>query len=333
MKTKLELTRNRILVVVVALIFSIGMAYAENGPTITKTFKMSEPGSLNSSSSGGGITVTAHAKAEVIVQAFVRKRGVVLSPTDNDVKEVLEAYDLVIKKNGNEITATAKRKMRGNFWNNTGIYFKIFVPKEMSCNVSSSGGSIKISGVVGTHIFTSSGGSVKLENTGGNTKATSSGGKVQATKHKGDIYLKSSGGGVYVDKAKGKVSAYSSGGSVKLNGIYGDVDAGSSGGGVSVSGECPYVKATSSGGSVKINISKLSKELYLKSSGGGVSAIIHDGDKLGLDLDLVGGRVNMELQNFSGKSEKNRVKGRMNNGGIPVYMRASGGNVNVEYED
>jgi hypothetical protein len=43
--------------------------------------------------------------------------------------------------------------------------------------------------------------------------------------------------------------------------------------------------------------------------------------------------VNIDLNNFSGKAEKNSVKGTMNNGGIPVYMRASGGNVNVKFEE
>ena len=82
-----------------------------------------------------------------------------------------------------------------------------------------------------------------------------------------------------------------------------------------------------------INISNLSKELYLESSGGGIDAVIQNGDQLGLDLDLSSEKVNIELHNFSGKAEKNRVKGTLNNGGIPVYMRASGGSVNVRFAD
>jgi len=61
--------------------------------------------------------------------------------------------------------------------------------------------------------------------------------------------------------------------------------------------------------------------------------VIQNGGNLGLDLDLSSDKVNIDLHNFSGKTEKNRVKDRMNNGGIPVYMRASGGNVNVSFED
>ena len=335
MKTKMKVTVNRLAVLLLALALSVGVSYGEKNkvPSITKTFKLDQPGTLISSSSGGGITVSAHEKAEVIVQVFVRKKGMLLPPNHPDLDEVLEYYDLVIQKNGTEITATAKRKSYRKLWNSTGVYFKILVPKEMSCNVSSSGGGLIISGVSGTHNFSSSGGGVKLENTGGSTKAKSSGGSVTAYEHKGNIRLSSSGGGVRLNKAKGDVYARSSGGSVKLQDINGDIDASSSGGGVFVMGIAGYIKAKSSGGSVKVNIANLSKEMELGSSGGGVEAIIHNGDELGMDLDLSAGRVYIDLHNFSGKSEKNRIKGIMNGGGIPVYMRASGGNVKVSYEE
>lgn len=333
MKTKTSLKGYTMLVVIITALACSGLAENNKTPTITKTFDLNQPATLNSSSSGGGITVYTHDQDKVVVQAFVRKNGKVLSPSDPAVKDVLKAFDLEIEKNGTVITAIAKRKIKNKPWNNVGIYFTVIVPREMSCNVSSSGGGLKISGVAGTHNFSSSGGSVKLENTEGTTKAKSSGGGVSATKHKGDIRLSSSGGGVSLDKAKGSVYAHSSGGSVKLKNVNGDVDASSSGGGVSVSGEAGFVKAKSSGGSVRVNISNLTKELYLTSSGGGVNAIIHNGDKLGLDLDLSSSRVNIELHNFSGKSKKNRIKGTMNNGGIPVYMRASGGNVTVKFDE
>ncbi len=316
------------------LLFSCnGFAQDSKTPTKTKIFELNEPGTLNAKSSGGSIEVKTHTENKVIIEIYVRKNGKILSPTDRSVNEVLENYDLQIEKNGSVITANANRKTNFMQWNNTGISLTIIVPREMSCNVSSSGGSLKISGVAGTHNFSSSGGSVKLENTAGTTKAKSSGGSAKATNHKGDINLSSSGGSVSIDGAEGSIYAHSSGGSVKLNNIHGSVDAGSSGGGVSVNGDCNYVKAKSSGGSVHVNISNLRKELYLESSGGGVDAIIQNGDELGLDLDLSSGKVNIELNNFSGKAEKNRVKGTMNNGGIPVYMRASGGNVNVRFEE
>ena len=330
--------KNRMSIKMVAIIAMLTTLLSWSGftkddqATLTKTFDLNQPGILNAMSSGGGVIVETHDQPRVIIQAFVRKNGNLLAPSDPMVKEVLEAFILDFSKSGSVITANVERKSRTNFWNNVGISLTITVPKEMSCNVSSSGGGLKISGVTGTHHFSSSGGGVQLENVTGTTEAKSSGGGVHATRQNGDIRLSSSGGGVTLDEAKGSVSAQSSGGGVSLKNIHGNVDASSSGGSVSVSGEAASVKAKSSGGSVHADIRNLSKELYLESSGGGVDAVIYNGKNMGLDLDLNSDRVNIELQNFSGKSEKNRVKGSMNNGGIPVFMHASGGNVNVRFE-
>ncbi len=321
------------LILLLTVVFSLNGFARDGQPTITKTFDLNQPGKLDASSSGGGVTVQTHDQPQVIIQAFVRKNGRVLSPSDNSLDEVMDNFDINFSKSGSTITAVVKRKGRMNFWrNNVGISLTIIVPEEMSCDVSSSGGGLKISGVKGTHEFSSSGGGVKLENTSGTTKASSSGGGVKATNHDGDIRLSSSGGGVAVEGAHGSVYARSSGGGVHLDNINGDIDASSSGGGVRVSGEAAYVKATSSGGSVHADISNLTRELYLQSSGGGIDAVIHGGENLGMDLDLRSDKVNIDLHNFSGTSEKNRVKGTMNDGGIPVYMHSSGGNVNVKFE-
>ncbi len=309
-----------------------GYSQDDKVPTVTKTFDMDQPGTLNASSSGGSVTVKNHDQKSVIIQAFVRANGRLLSPTDPSLKDVLEDIDLNFAKNGSEVTAKVDRKSHINLWNNVGVSLTIMVPREMSCNVSSSGGGLKISGVSGTHSFSSSGGGVQLENVSGNTKAKSSGGGVKAVNLNGDVHLSSSGGGVSLEGAHGNVYLRSSGGGVDLSDIHGNVDASSSGGGVSVSGEGGSVRATSSGGSVKVNLIKLTGELSLQSSGGGIDAVIRDGDKLGLDLDLRSDRVNIDLHNFSGTSEKNRVNGTMNGGGIRLNMHASGGNVNVHWE-
>jgi len=322
-----------IVVAMLTTLLSLSGFTKDDQATITKTFELNQPGTLNAVSSGGGVIVETHDQPQVVIQAFVRKNGNLLAPSDPTVKEVLEAFNLDFSKKGSVITANVERKLRTNFWNNVGISLTIIVPKEMSCNVSSSGGGLNISGVTGTHHFSSSGGGVHLENVTGITEAKSSGGGVHATRQNGDISLSSSGGGVTLEEANGSVSAHSSGGGVDLKNIHGNVDASSSGGGVNVSGECASVKAKSSGGSVHADIRNLSKELNLESSGGGVDALIRNGKNLGLDLDLQSDRVNIDLQNFSGKSEKDRVKGKMNNGGIPVYMHASGGNVNVRFEE
>jgi len=333
MKTQMNIKKHTMIAVLLTLLSCTGFAQENKIPTLTKTFDLNQPGSLYARSSGGGIEVKTNNQNKVVVQAFIRKNGLLLAPSDPMVKEVLDDYNVNIEKDGTEITATVERRTNFNFWKNVGISLVISVPRKMSCNVSSSGGGLNISGVVGNHKFSSSGGSVNLDNIEGDTDASSSGGGVKVIGYNGELQVSSSGGGITVNEAHGKVFAHSSGGGVTLIDINGDVEAGSSGGGVKVSGEFGYLKATSSGGSVKVDLGSLTKELYLQSSGGGVDAIIRNGHKLGLNLDLSSDHVNIDLRNFSGKSEKNRVNGTMNGGGIPVYMHASGGNVNVRFED
>ena len=329
-----NLTKIFALVVMVSTIISCnGFAQEGQTPTITKTFELNKPGTLHSKSSGGSIEVIAQGSNEVIIQAFVRKNGTVLDQRDPMIKEILEDFELKFEQEGSEIYAIVKRIDHFNVLKNVGISLKVIVPKEMSCNVSSSGGSVKVDGVNGKHKISSNGGSVRLENISGYTEAKSSGGNLKMFEAKGEIYVSSSGGGITVENVRGDVHASSSGGGVKLENINGNIDASSSGGGVTITGKAGNVKAKSSGGGVHADIYDLNKSLYLQSSGGGVSANIRNGDKLGLDLDLRAGKVNVNLKNFSGTAEKNRVNGSMNGGGIPVYMHASGGNVNLEFHD
>ncbi len=333
MKTQMNLKKYAIIAVMLTLQSCIGFTHDGKTPTITKTFELDQPGTLTARTSGGSIHVMTNDQGKVFVQAFIRKNWQYLEPSDPRVKEVLEDFEIDIGKKGSAITAVVKRRTNFKTWKNTGISLTISVPHEMSCNISSSGGGVHVSGVDGNHKISSSGGGVKLDSIKGVATASSSGGGVKVSGYNGELHVSSSGGSVTVNKAHGKIVVRSSGGGVTLIDINGDVNASSIGGGVRVSGEFGYLKAKSSGGSVRVDVASLSKELNLQSSGGGVNAVIRNGNQLGLDLDLSSGKVNIDLHNFSGRSEKGRVKGIMNNGGIPVYMRASGGNVNVKFED
>jgi len=332
MKTQAP-TKTSLIIMLMMLLSCNAYTNDDKLPTITKTFDMDQPGTLITISSGGGIQVESHDQKKVEVQIYIRKNGKILHPESPQIDEVLEGYDLEVEKNGSVITATAKRKSSGRIWNNTGIYFSVLVPREMSCSVLSHGGSVKVKGVTGTHEITSAGGGVKIENLSGSTEARSSGGSVKAQNLSGDTHLTSRGGSVSLEKARGNVFARSSGGSVHLLDIQGDVDAESSGGGVRIDGEAGLVRAKSHGGSVHVDVYGLAQEMHLQSRGGGVKAVIRNGKNLGLDLDLKSTKVNIELEDFSGQVDKNLVKGSMNDGGIPVYMRTSGGNITVSFEE
>lgn len=278
-------------------------------PYLTKTFSLSS-GEIFVRTSGGSIQVGGSNSEKVKVEMFVKSN----KHTDAKIKQILEEdYEISIGKSGSIIAAIAKRT--GKSWSNNGINisFVIYAPKNFSCDLNTSGGSLNIFDLVGK-----------------NQLLKTSGGSITAKKITGDLEARTSGGSINVSNLNGELNAHTSGGSINLEDIIGDIDVHTSGGGIKIRSVEGEVNAHTSGGSINAVITKLEHQLVLKTSGGSVNATIPTG--LGLDLDLRGNRVNTSLQNFNGSSKSDRVNGTVNGGGILVQLSTSGGSVNLKYD-
>jgi len=299
------------IIAVIALAFAplaVNASKVFDDPFLTKTFNLSS-GELYVSTSGGSIKVEGGNGNQVKVEMYVKSNRY----GEDKIREILdEDYEIRIEKNGSRIEAVAKREGSGWSWNGISISFVIYTPKDFACELNTSGGSLSISGVTGkSHELRTSGGSITAEDMSGRLDAVTSGGSITISDYKGDIDAKTSGG------------------SIKLEDIVGDLEVTTSGGGIRINDVQGSVYATTSGGSINADISKLEDQLILKTSGGSVHATIPSG--LGLDLDLRGNRVNTSLNNFSGESKSDRVRGTVNGGGIDVQLATSGGSVNLDY--
>jgi hypothetical protein len=282
---------------------------AADDPFLTKSFNLSS-GELFVSTSGGSIRVEGRRSNSVKVEMYVKSN----KHSDSKIREILEEdYEIRIEKSGSRIEAVAKREGRGWSWNGISISFVVYTPEKFACDLNTSGGSLKISGVSGKrHELKTSGGSISAEDMAG------------------DLEARTSGGSITVNDYVGALNARTSGGSIKISDTKGDIDVSTSGGGIKIDDAEGAVHATTSGGSINADISRLEDQLVLRTSGGSVHATIPSG--LGLDLDLRGNRVNTSLSNFSGESKSDRVKGTVNGGGIMVQLSTSGGSVNLNYQ-
>ena len=278
-------------------------------PYLTKTFNLSS-GDLFVSTSGGSIRVEGGKSNSVKVEMFVKSN----KHSDSKLREILEEdYEIRIEKSGSRVEAVAKRTGKNWSWNGISISFVVYTPEKFGCDLNTSGGSLKLSGVSANHHeLKTSGGSITAEDMAGNLEA------------------RTSGGSITVSDFIGELDAKTSGGSIKISDIKGDIDVSTSGGGIRINDAEGAVYATTSGGSINADISRLEDQLVLKTSGGSVHATIPSG--LGLDLDLRGNRVNTSLNNFSGESKSDRVNGTVNGGGIMVQLATSGGSVNLDYK-
>lgn len=286
----------------------------DDKPFAVKTFTVDAPGNLEVRTSGGSIKVAGGSGNTAKVEMYVRKRGRNITPDHDDAKEIMEGYKIRIEQSGNTIYAKAERESSLSGWfnnNNASISFIVYVPREMSCRLNTSGGSIDLRSVRGEQQVKTSGGSLHLTEVRGNTEASTSGGSIKIDRYAGRLNAHTSGGSINLHNAQGELRVNTSGGSIDIGNIKGSVDASTSGGGI------------------RADVTTLDKYLKLRTSGGSITAVVPTG--LGLDLDLRGDRVNSKLVNFNGEAEKNRIRGSMNGGGIPVEMHTSGGSINLEY--
>ena len=333
-------------------LFIIDSSFAQEKeiPYFVKTYKSSEMKNLYVRTSGGGISVVGMAGDEARVEIYVKAnnwKGKQLSK--EEIEDRLKDYQLSIKKEGETINCIAKRKDEADWtdWKNgLNISFKIYSPEKISTDLVTSGGSISLKNITGNLGFTTSGGGLKLQNLGGNVKGrtsggginiigchdiidvATSGGGIDADNCKGDIRLSTSGGSLDLKNLDGLIKATTSGGGVRAENIKGEFVTSTSGGSIHLEDMMASVKASTSGGGIDADIKSIGKYLSLSTSAGSIRVRMPL-DK-GLNLDLDGNRVKMpETKSFSGRIDKDRIKGTINGGGIPVTMDASSGGVYI----
>lgn len=281
-------------------------------PYLSKEFTIEGKGNLDVKTSGGSISVAGNNSNKVVVDMNVRRNGKTVDPEDQEVRKLLEEYNIDISKNGNKVSAIAEKK--GNNWgrNNLSISFTVSVPEAMSCQLNTSGGSINIEKLSGEQDVNTSGGSINIKEITGNTRARTSGGSIKVEQYQGKLDANTSGGSINMSNSRGDLTVNTSGGSINLDDVAGNVTANTSGGGI------------------KAKILVLEDNLTLTTSGGSINAVVPKG--LGMDLDLKGNHVNTKLTNFTGEAKKNKIVGSINGGGAKVRMATSGGSVNLNYD-
>lgn len=305
----------KLLLFLISIVLSITAtvnAQSESDAYQVKSFQTNSSPSVNISTSGGFVNVYGHDANEVKVVMYARSNNQYLSPSDNELSD----FDIIISQSGNEITATAQREssVRSGFFrrdNNISISFEVYVPVQSVVDGRTSGGS------------------VKAENILNNLNLRTSGGSVNATNVHGNSELRTSGGSIRLEDMSGRISARTSGGSVRVNGLEGEADIRTSGGSIRIENSGAKLSARTSGGSINAAFHSFRDDIELRTSGGSIQITIPEIEHF--NLDLTGNRVNTQLRNFTGTSERNKISGRIGDGGPSVVARTSGGSVTLSY--
>jgi len=330
---------------VIAISFSIAAQNKE--PYMTKSLSSESVKSTEVQTSGGSITVTGvNSAAETKVEVYIHGNNGKNEISKEEIVKRLEDYDLTVSVSSNKLTAIARPKQRNMDWKKgLSISFKVFVLKNISTDLSTSGGSINLTNLTGEQKFSTSGGSLNIDNVGGNIDGRTSGGSIHLANSRDDIDLSTSGGSIEATNCEGKLRLSTSGGSLSLKDLKGDIRATTSGGsihGSDVEGElithtsggsihlsdlsCSLETSTS-GGNIDVSIKQLGKYIKISNSAGNIDVTLPN---KGLDLDLSASKIKTgQLNNFSGKVDDEEINGKLNGGGVPVRIDAGSGKISL----
>lgn len=316
-------------------------------PYQTRTFSGNIK-AVRAETSGGSLTVEGGTDMNAKVEMYVRANNGNDKLDKAEIEERLKDYDISITQEGSTLVATAKRRTNDNDRNwkkSLSIGFKFYTPRNVATDLRTSGGSISLASLAGTQKFRTSGGSLHMSDVEGDINGQTSGGSIhldrcrnridlqtsggsiEARESSGTLRLHTSGGSIRLTDLKGSIDAQTSGGSVNGNDIDGDIKASTSGGSVRLANVGGSIDASTSAGSVDVSLTKLGEYVRLNTSAGNINVKMPL-DK-GINLSLSGNRIKIPLNHFSGDTEKDRIKGTLNGGGIPVNISASSGSVYV----
>lgn len=298
-----------VVVLSVSLLTEITSAQSPSDAYRVDTFSAGNSPEVELRTSGGSVSVVGHNEEEVRIEMYVRRGSSYLSRSDTDLSD----FEIVIEQDGNKIIALAKREnSRVNFlWGgrNESISFKAYVPYNSIIDGRTSGGSVSAENIYNRLHLATSGGSVRVENV------------------QGLIDLRTSGGSIRIEDASGEINARTSGGSVTVNGLEGVADLRTSGGSMRLNQISAKMDASTSGGSIRAELVAFYDDVTLRTSGGSIQVTLPNISHY--EMDLRGSRVNTNLRNFTGEMERNRVRGKVGDGGPVLTARTSAGSVTV----
>jgi DUF4097 and DUF4098 domain-containing protein YvlB len=321
-------------------------------PYETKSLSGQSIKNIELQTSGGSLSVSASSSTEARLEIYIRGNNGKDDLSREEIKARLdERYELNVSVSGNKLVATARQKKEFKDWKKAlSISFRVYVPKDVSTELRTSGGSINLSGISGTQDFATSGGSLHVNDVSGkingrtsggsihvescsseNIDLSTSGGSIHAKNCSGTLRLNTSGGSVNLTELKGNIRATTSGGSIKGDNISGELYTQTSGGGIRLSELSCSLETSTSGGNIDVSIATLGKFIKIRNSGGSISLELPKGK--GMDLSLVGNKVRTgQLTNFTGRANDDEIEGTVNGGGIPVDVRAGSGRVSLAFK-
>lgn len=298
---------------------------------INKKFSVKPGGTLVVDVDFGGVEVGTNATSEVVVNVW-RKAG---RNSKSDEEKFLRDNPVTFAQDGDTVTVASKIKRSS--WslfgrNSNEAKYAITVPGKFNARLGAAGGGIEVDDLTGDVKAHTSGGGLRFARLLGPLNGGTSGGGIHVIGCEGKIKINTSGGGIEVAGGSGILDGDTSGGPVSVKKFDGPVHVETSGGGITISGATGKVEGSTSGGSIYAElVTPVSDTVRLETSGGGITLRVPANAAFDLDAETSGSGVGSELPVAGAdKKQHDRLKGQVNGGGKMVWLRTSGGGIQVK---
>lgn len=168
--------------------------------SFSESYDVVKPKSLKISSSNSNIAVLSHNKNAIEIQYSVKKDGKLLSVNKSTLKELIQFQSILdIENTDNELKIEITNTDKKGYTKSEEaiiIDFKVYVPKQTSCELISFDGNISLSDLNSNQSCITSDGDIKLSSL------------------KGDIIAKTSDGDITINNVIGKIDSVTNDGKI-----------------------------------------------------------------------------------------------------------------------
>ena len=294
--------RTVLAIMVCALASAPGLAAQK---TFDQHFAALPGGKLTLDAEVGSVVVVGRDGGDVTVHADLSGSG-----------EFVARMQITAAQSSDGVTVTGRATTRPwldwlfEFGNNKVLY-TIQVPRDYPVNLHTGGGRLDVRHLNASLHGTTSGGSVTIQDVSGSISARTSGGHIDASQLNGPTVLHTSGGSIEVADATGDLDLHTSGGSIHLERIDGKV------------------QASTSGGTVEAKV-LTNRGLSLVTAGGSIALQLPASVHGSIDAHTSGGHARSEIPLSKTEiASGNELRGALNGGGEPIFLRTSGGSIHV----
>jgi len=292
---------------------------------IERSFEVADGGRLTIRAERGSIEVMSGDTGGVNIE-------ILLNGWDREGFE--DEFDVSFRQQENDVELEIVSRKRFSSWFNWGrkrFLIRAEVPTIYNVDLKTSGGGISVDDLEGEVLSRTSGGSLTFGRIEGPVVGETSGGSIKLRECRGEVDIETSGGSILIGDVEGDVRAVTSGGSINMARTKGNVTVKTSGGSIEIEDVLGRLEARTSGGSVHARLSSQPDgDCLLTTSGGGVTVYLAPDLAFDLNAATSSGRVKIDSAlGFQGEAGKRKAEGRLNGGGQELYLRTSGGNVEI----